>query len=335
MACAINASPPRRRAAPGRARPETDRATPMTPAAMSVAKHVLAHEEDHASRNLKRALGISLLVHLILILGFKFVYPPAHVRDTGQLLEVVLVNAKTKSKPHRADALAQANLDHGGNTDEDRRAKTPLPSVRHTDEGAELSLLRQQMQEARAQAQARLAEQQRLEHEQQRLLTQLKASPTLSGLEAQAPQPSGAEMAHSALTIARMEAQLARQVEEYNKRPRRQFVGARTREYRFAQYVEDWRQKVERIGNLNYPEEARGRLYGMLKLSVSIRSDGSVEKVEIDRSSGHKLLDEAAVRIVHMAAPYAPFPPDVRRDTDVLDVIRTWSFTRTDRWSSD
>ena len=85
------------------------------------------------------------------------------------------------------------------------------------------------------------------------------------------------------------------------------------------------------MGTLNYPDAARGKLYGSLLLSVSIRADGSVEKVSVQRSSGHKVLDEAAVRIVKMAAPYAPFPPDIRKDYDIIEITRTWKFERSDR----
>ena len=115
------------------------------------------------------------------------------------------------------------------------------------------------------------------------------------------------------------------------QRPRKKFIGARAKEHRFAQYVEDWRLKVERVGTLNYPEEARGRVYGSLLLSVTISADGAVDRVAVHRSSGHKLLDEAAVRIVRLAAPFAPFPPDIARDTDVIEITRTWSFTRADQ----
>ena len=134
----------------------------------------------------------------------------------------------------------------------------------------------------------------------------------------------------------RLEAQIARDLDTYQKRPKRRQVGARAEEYRFARYVEDWRQKVERVGNLNYPEAARQlKLYGNLILTVSIRADGSVEKVVIDRTSGHKVLDAAATRIVEMAAPYAPFPAEIRRDTEILDITRTWTFARGDELRSD
>jgi protein TonB len=125
--------------------------------------------------------------------------------------------------------------------------------------------------------------------------------------------------------------QVARNTDDYNKRPRKMFVGVRATEYRFAQYVDDWRQKVERFGNLNYPDTARGKVYGSLRMSVSINPDGSLAAVEIERSSGHKLLDAAAERIVRMAAPYARFPDNIRRDVDVLVITRTWHFEQGDR----
>ncbi len=148
-------------------------------------------------------------------------------------------------------------------------------------------------------------------------------------------QVSGADLAESALIVARMEAQIARQIEEYNKRPRKSFVGARAAEVRYALYVEDWRQKIERIGNLNYPESARGRIYGSLRLTVSINSDGTLAAMDLERSSGYKILDAAAQRIVQLAAPYAKFPTDIRRETDILVITRTWHFARGDRVFSD
>ena len=144
-------------------------------------------------------------------------------------------------------------------------------------------------------------------------------------------EQSGLDLASSALAMARLQAQIEREVDTYNKRPRKKFVGARTEEYRFAQYVEDWRIKVERIGTVNYPEPARGKLYGSLVLTVILQADGNVSRIEVDRSSGHKVLDEAAKRIVQMASPYAAFPPDIKRDTDELAITRTWYFTRDDQ----
>src|SRR6266850_6155314 len=181
---------------------------------------------------------------------------------------------------------------------------------------------------------------QELEARQRQLLSQAQSRKEIASAEAEPQaemksQVSGAELAESALIVARMEAQIARQLEEYNKRPRKTFVGARAAEVRYALYVEDWRQKIERIGNLNYPETARGRIYGSLTLTVSINSDGSLAAMDLERSSGYKILDAAAQQIVRLAAPYAKFPPDIRKETDILVITRTWHFARGDRLFSD
>ena len=133
--------------------------------------------------------------------------------------------------------------------------------------------------------------------------------------------------------IARLNAKLAEDTAAFASRPRRKAISASTQEYNYASYLEAWRRKVEAIGNLNYPEEARRRkLYGNLILQVGVRADGSLEEVRVLRSSGSTLLDEAAVRIVHLAAPFAPFPPDIRQETDFLDITRTWQFLSNNRF---
>jgi periplasmic protein TonB len=129
----------------------------------------------------------------------------------------------------------------------------------------------------------------------------------------------------------RLEAEINRNIREYQKRPRKKFIGASAAEYRFAQYEDDWRSKVERVGTLNYPPEARGKFYGNLRLTVTLRADGSVESIELDRSSGLKVLDAAAFKIVRMASPFAEFPPNIRKDTDQLVITRTWFFGQGDK----
>ncbi len=132
--------------------------------------------------------------------------------------------------------------------------------------------------------------------------------------------------------IARLHAQVRERSAAYARRPRRKAISASTREYKYASYLEAWRRKVEHIGNLNYPEAAKQRrLYGSLILHVGVRADGQVEGIRVLRSSGYKELDEAAVRIVELAAPYAPFPPDIRAEVDVLDINRTWQFLHGNR----
>ena len=262
------------------------------------------------------------------LLAIRFTPPDFVDKARERALDVILVNSKSKDRPTKAQAKAQTNLDGGGNTAEDRRAKTPLPPSPNTREGRDL-----------IEQQRRVAE---LETQQQQMMARLKSEKSVSAdrtrnQPAPAPEParSGADLASSALAIARIEGQISRQLEEYNQRPRKKFIGARVEEYRFAQYVEDWRQKIERIGNLNYPDAAKGRLYGSLVMTVVIKANGDLDRVEVSRSSGKKLLDDAARRIVQMASPYAAFPESISRDTDVLEITRTWTFTNADRLRSD
>jgi protein TonB len=280
---------------------------------------------DRQDRVLGAAIGLSLALHAgLLSVHFKF---PDSLRwkAASAPLEVVLVNAKTKERPAKSDVLAQSNLNRGGTVDERRRAKTPLPVTEPRDPGKDL-----------ADAQRR---QRSLEAKRQELLAQAREAqsrvpppaPLEPGAEEPAAQPSGRDLADLALAAMRLQAQIDRQIEEYQKRPRKKFIGANAAEYRFAQYEEDWRVKIERVGTLNYPAEARGKIYGNLRLTVTIRPDGSVESIELDRSSGLKVLDAAAFKIVRMATPFAAFPPDIRRDTDLLVITRTWFFGQGDK----
>ena len=279
------------------------------------------HRPLRAERALWWALGVSIALHaLLLSLHFKFPEASRIVQDKA--LEIILVNSRSAHRPKDAQALAQANLDGGGDTDQNRRAKTPLPPSSRQQAGNDLEHAQKRVQALEAQQQKLLGERSRLK-QAERKDAQAQPEPT--------PTLSGRDLAHSALAMARLEAEISRSTEEYNKRPRKKFIGTRTAEYRYARYMEDWRLKVERVGTLNYPQAARGRLYGTLQLSVWIRTDGSVDKIEIERSSGQRVLDDAARRIVHMASPFAPFPPDIQRDTDVLVITRNWTFTRGDQ----
>jgi periplasmic protein TonB len=131
--------------------------------------------------------------------------------------------------------------------------------------------------------------------------------------------------------IARVATEIQQRQQAYARMPRERSISANTRESVYAAYQDAWRQKVERIGNLNYPDEARREgLNGALLLKVSINPDGSLRGVEVLRSSGHHALDEGAMRIVKMAAPYAPFPAEMRKETDILHITRVWQFSSGD-----
>ncbi|MBI2295543.1 MAG: energy transducer TonB [Betaproteobacteria bacterium] len=276
------------------------------------------------------AVAFSVLIHAVIMFGVSFKLPDlSQLANLQQPLEVTLVNTKTQARPKKADALAQANLDGGGNTDAKRRARSPLPVPREAKQAAELTMARKRVEQ--------------LEREAKRLMTQARSPATVEAAREQ-PQPqaepevapNAADIMSRSLEIARLEAQISREWDAYQQRPRRRFIGARVQEFRFARYIEDWRIKIERIGELNYPQAARNqKSYGSLVVTVSIKSDGSLEKVEINRPSGQKILDRAAIRIVHLAAPFAPFPADIAKDTDILSITRTWLFTRSDQFLAE
>jgi periplasmic protein TonB len=279
---------------------------------------------DRQSRVLAVSIGASILLHVVLM-TIHFSFPDAlHWKSAEQPLEVILVNAKTRDKPSRAKALAQSNLDGGGNTDEKRRASSPLPVTNPRDPGRDLAETQRRQRELEAQQQKLLA----LNRE---LGGKVPADAQREASEEASPQVSGRDIADRSLAMLQLQAQIARQTQAYQERPRKRFIGANTREYRFAQYEEDWRAKIERVGTINYPAEARGKLYGTLRLTVTIRPDGSVESIDLDRSSGLKVLDQAAFRIVQMAGPFAAFPADIRKDTDLLVITRTWFFAQGDK----
>jgi protein TonB len=270
------------------------------------------------------ALVGSIAFHILVIIGLGFKFIPIPKFDAPHnVMDVVLVNARTKSRPDKADALAQANLDGGGNTDEKLRARSPFPAVDDREPTRELKAAESRMKQ--------------LEAEAKELMTRMKSTAQVQQVEV-APQgqpkadAEARDLVDKSLEIARLEAQIRRDYQAYQERPKRKFVGARASEYRFAQYVDSWRIKIERIGNLNYPEEAKSRkLYGSLQLTVAIKADGEVESIEINRSSGHKVLDQAAIRIVRLASPFERFPANIRADTDILHITRTWTFTRADQ----
>jgi periplasmic protein TonB len=276
-------------------------------------------------RVLAMALGTSIVLHGV-ALAVHFKLPLGErARSSEPRLEVVLVNAATRRRPSHAELLAQANLDRGGTLDEQRRPRSPLPVTNPRDPGKDLAAA-----ERRVRA---------LEARQQELLASARSSevrvpqqPPHSGpAQELAQRPSGRDLADLALAAMRLQAQIDKQIDDYQKRPRKKFIGANAAEYRFAQYEEDWRAKVERVGTVNYPAEARGKLYGNLRLTVTLRADGSVESIDLDRSSGLKVLDAAAFKIVRMAGPFAAFPAAIRRDTDLLVITRTWFFGQGDK----
>ncbi|MDH4113994.1 MAG: TonB family protein [Burkholderiaceae bacterium] len=283
---------------------------------MDVAEEPRSLKALLADKVLVMALTVSIGLHMT-ILAIRFVDPELlRVRSSDPPLDIILVNAKSETRPGKPAALAQANLDGGGAHERGRRT-SPLPNSFEMRDGDALEEARRSVQQ--------------LEEEQRRLLASLKESLQMRPSprkETAADDPqSGSLDEETRQRLARAQAEIAKQISDYEKRPRKHHYMPSTSEYRYARYFEDWRARVEKVGNENYPAEARGRYYGSLRLTVSIRKDGSVADTILEKSSGSAVLDRAARRIVQLAGPYPPFPPDIARDTDILEITRTWIFT--------
>ena len=274
-------------------------------------------------------LGLSLfgsvLLHLVIILGVTFVVPK--VREVYGLptLEITLVQAESKDAPDDAELLAQANQAGGGTEETKENARTPIPVRELGEANLDVPIMRPQPQPQVTSA-----------NESMELMTKEEAANTIEQTESSpeaterqtAPENLGLVTRPAiALERARLIAEIDQGWNAYQQRPKHKYLNARTREYKYAAYMTAWEAKVERVGNLNYPEEAKRRgLSGQLRLDVALNADGSVNAIVVRKSSGSTLLDDAAKRIVHLASPFAPFPGDIRKETDILHIMRTWRF---------
>ena len=267
-------------------------------------------------------LAISIVFHAFLLL-ITFAVPEAPRGKSAPQLDVVLVNSQSPTRPVKAEVLAQANLDGGGNTESDLRASSNLPVIEDMQATDALELSSRQVK----QLEQRVARLLAAAGDEAQTAPTTKSQPQAFSQDATRDQIARQRR----LEVARLEAQIAKEWQAYQKLPRRKFIGARAESAVYAEYVEKWRQRIETVGTRNYPEEARRRgIFASLLLTVSINADGSVERIEIDRSSGHAVLDEAARRIVELAGPFPPFPSSVRGEYDILSITRQWSFTRND-----
>lgn len=279
-------------------------------------------------------LFIALTLHAVVILGVTFALEkPQKNPPTDRTLEIMVVQnpkKQEKKKPvEKADFLAQSNQEGGGNREEKVRPKTvaapPTPPRKKEIVQATVPTPPPAPKPVAKQPKKVLT---KLRPDNKKIETVPEKQPKKPKKSVTAAQL----LASSSQEIARLTAELDRKTHAYAKRPRRKTLSARTQEYKYANYLDAWRRKVERVGNLNYPDEAKRRkLYGNLVMHVSLRPDGSVKAINVRKSSGHKLLDDAAIRIVKLASPFAPFPGEIRKETDIIDIIRTWQFRNNDQ----
>ncbi|MGV3742226.1 MAG: TonB family protein [Burkholderiaceae bacterium] len=272
------------------------------------------------------AFGVSFAVHGAL-LAVRFVAPEAfRFQPTDPGLEVILVNAKHDKAPLKAQALAQANLDGGGNA-EDGRPKSPLPDLRRIQDGDSIATTRRRIDELEEMQQTMLA--------QAIKRTSLTAPSTSENETAKTERVrEAADKTESTQALARSIAEISKDIEQYAKRPKKTQITPSTREVGYAMYYNALQKKIENLGTLNFPEHQGKKLYGELVVSIPIFHDGSIYEKEggprVERSSGNKALDQAALRIVRRSAPFGQFPSNMRTagKDDVWEVITRFKFTR-------
>lgn len=273
-------------------------------------------------------LGMSLfgstLIHLLVILGIGFTLPKLRSHEGLPTLEITLVQTHTTKAPLNPDFLAQARQDGGGDSSKRDIARSPLPARELGEQRLRLPTL---VPAPQPEVTTRRDAPDLFSQDAKTKIARPEPQPPRKVLQPTQPNPGLVTRAQRDAERAQLNAEISREWQTFQGRPRHKYVNARTQEYRYALYMDAWRAKVERVGNLNYPEQARRQgLAGSLVLDVAINADGSLHGTQVLRSSGQKLLDDAAVRIVEMAAPYPAVPPDVRADHEVVHITRTWKF---------
>lgn len=274
-------------------------------------------------------LFLAATLHVALILGLGFTL--AEPNQISKTLEITLSTFKSEEQPKEADFLAQDNQQGSGTLEHKAAPKTTEQALFQDTQVKRVTPPAAPQQPVARQEAPKAAVATRTPQQQKTPVKREETKPT-----PQVPPAPVFDSAQLSMEIASLEAELAQDIQLYAKRPKiLRLNAASTRRDKGAWYKDEWRKKVERIGNLNYPDDARRKqIYGSLRLLVSINRDGTLYEVQVLESSGQRLLDQAALRIVRLAAPYAPFTGDLA-DVDRLEIIRTWRFERGDRLSSN
>ena len=271
---------------------------------------------------------LAMIFHALVVLGIVFT-PEEKANPRYEFMDIVLVR-QSSDTVDEANVLAQANLSGGGDTDAQAVPASPLPPLPIAEQVEPVELPAPQRTEPVPEPELPQPAPAPVEETVEQLAVTTENPTTIVEKaldDVQTTLPSAAELMSNSLRMAALSSEVERKLETKANRPKRKFISANTREYKYAAYMEAWRAKVERVGNLNYPEEARRRkISGDLVLDVALNPDGKINQITVRRSSGHEVLDEAAIRIVELAAPYAPFPEAIREETDVLHITRTWQF---------
>ncbi|TNE78291.1 MAG: energy transducer TonB [Gammaproteobacteria bacterium] len=266
-------------------------------------------------------LFMALAVHAIVVLGISFA--PESPRSSAQTMEITLSQFDDDVAPEKADFLAQTNQKGSGTTEEARELTSPRPAEVSQPEVAQIQ------PEPKSQTEPRPQQQRQVVQTQSRSERKVnEPEERVDPVEEPLPVRKKKSLMERSLEIASLEARFDAQQQAYARKPRvMRVTAASTLKSSNAWYVQNWVSRVTRVGNINYPTEARrAGIYGTLRMLVSLKKDGTIKEVAILQSSGSTVLDDAAIQIVRMASPFAPFPEEMRENVDELEIIRTWSF---------
>ena len=271
---------------------------------------------------------IAIVLHGLLLLGIGFKLPEH--KNTSQTIEITLATHKSLHEPKDADFLAQHNQEASGTIDEAKQLTTERQAQFADTQVRDVSPLQQQAATQKIKDQQLLSTTEKSDRQ-----TQIK----LNSDESNELEPKEGTTENQSLVsteIASLQAKLDKQRQEYAKRPRvRTLTSVSTKASFDAKYLHDWSARIEQVGNLNYPQEALNRrITGNLRLSVMINPDGTIYEIKVLQSSGQRILDDAARQIVRLSAPFASFPPEIRKNADRLQIIRTWRFEITGKNTS-
>lgn len=273
--------------------------------------------ESPTADRLALTLFIATALHALVILGVSFdAFKEDPADRNTPTLDITVVKTKNTPPPEEYDYLAESSQDGAGNTEEKIR-----PQQQMIEQAPPLAVSESKPTPTRVLTR---------DDSLQETTRQNEAKP-----EQKSEQTSAAELINRSMEMLTLNEQINQSLQAYSKAPQSKFISARTKEFKYASYMRDWVAKVERVGELNYPDAARRQnLSGKLIVQVALSPDGSVREITVRKPSGHKILDDAAVRIVKLAAPFAPFPEGIRAETDILYITRTWVFTSSNRLRS-
>ncbi len=278
--------------------------------------NILVDNSVSSSDRFSLTLFLAVALHAVIILGVTFgIHENQPAEQILPTLDITVANRKTEA-PEEADYLAQTSQEGAGNTSE---KVDPLLAVPEQAPAVEPRQTRDTPTQVVTASESEAV-----------VIQEQQDTP-----ESEQPDVTAAELIERSMEMVNLSEQLSETMQAYAERPKQVFVSARTQEFKYANYMNEWVKKVERVGNLNYPDEARrAGISGKLMMDVALNADGTVRDIRILRPSGHPVIDEAAVRIVNLAAPYPPLPPDILKDADILHITRTWEFSTSNRLKS-